>query len=252
MKNLKDNEFKRLNNAVSLSNESKDKIKENILNGKVKRHNNFVPKLLSAFITIIAIGLVFLLIIDPLTDSKEISLGELIDNTTPEALPKVEVSDNLYTIEWLSDSMDRGNHDLKTNIHGELVISRDIETIERGNILYYHFDEDKHIGRVVGLPGETVEIREGQVYIDNKALNTFYGIATSLGLNKEEYFDRVTSENVDIKGMEAYFNTSMEPIKVEENTYFVLVDMWWRGTDSRDIGLISFNQIEGMIIGYEK
>ena len=44
----------------------------------------------------------------------------------------------------------------------------------------------------------------------------------------------------------------MEPIKVEENTVFVLVDMWWRGTDSKDFGLLPVKNIQGKVLGYKK
>jgi|SRR5690625_437861 len=252
MKNLQDNEFKRLKNAVSLSRKSKETMKSNILNVQKKQKNNYFPKLLSVLVTIFAIGLIYVLIIDPLTESQEMTQGEIIDNETPETLPEVEVSDDMYTMEWLSDSMDRGNHDLITSEYGNLVISNEIQSIERGNIVHYQYDQQQHIGRVIGLPGETVMIQEGQVYIDDQKLNAFYGAATSLGLAEEEYFEKAESENVNIKGMKEYFNTSMNPVKVEEDKYFILIDMWWRGKDSREFGLIYFEQLEGIVVGYEK
>jgi signal peptidase I len=33
---------------------------------------------------------------------------------------------------------------------------------------------------------------------------------------------------------------------------FILVDQWWRGTDSRDFGPLSIKKIEGIVIGYEE
>lgn len=120
--------------------------------------------------------------------------------------------------------------------------------LRRGDVIYYQMLDSEleknenlpkmYLVRVVGLPDETVKIENGQVYINDKKLDTFYGVATSLGLTKEEYFETVNLKNVNKEEMENYFNTSMEPIKVEENTVFVLVDMWWRGTDSKDFGLL--------------
>src|SRR6202140_182409 len=45
------------------------------------------------------------------------------------------------------------------------------EPIERGDVVVFWYPLDKSksfIKRVVGLPGETVEIREGAVYVDGK------------------------------------------------------------------------------------
>lgn len=106
------------------------------------------------------------------------------------------------------------------------------------------------MGHLIGLSGETVEIQEGQVYVDGKKLTTFYAVATSLGLTKDEYFERVDAENIETEDMEAYFNTSMEPVSVGEKTVFFLVDMWWRGRNSREYAPIPFEQLQGNVLGY--
>ena len=69
--------------------------------------------------------------------------------------------------------MDRGNHDFETHEHGQLVVSTDFDELQRGQAVYYHTPSsviaknaavpEMYIGRVVGLPGETVEIKGGQV-----------------------------------------------------------------------------------------
>lgn len=214
------------------------------------RKRIFIISLVSALAVII--GFVYIIVAKPLGEMSANGVSKISDHQTLEILPEVNVLGDMFTIEWLSDSMDRGNHDLDTSVHGNLVVSTNVEAHERGNIIYYQHDDDKHIGRIVGLPGETVEIKEGQVYIDGKLLQTFYGVATSGGLTKDEYFARVTAENVNIKEMEKYFQTSMDAIEVQEDTLFVLVDMWWRGKDSQELGLIPLDQVEGQIIGYEK
>ena len=88
--------------------------------------------------------------------------------------------------------------------------------------------------------------------MDGKKRIIFYGGTTSLGLTKDEYFERVDAENVETEEMEAYFNTSMEPVSVGKKTVFVLVDMWWRGRDSREYGPIPFEQLQGKVLGYEE
>ena len=62
-------------------------------------------------------------------------------------------------------------------------------TLQRGDVIYYQMLDSEleknenlpkmYLGRVVGLSDETVKIENGQVYINDKKLDTFYGVATS-------------------------------------------------------------------------
>ncbi|MCM3744869.1 signal peptidase I [Sporosarcina luteola] len=184
----------------------------------------------------------------------------ITDDVTPERLEIAQQNDHTFLIEWGSDSMDRGNHDFNTLEHGKLVVSTDFDELQRGQPVYYHTPSsviaknaavpEMYIGRVVGLPGETVEIKGGQVYIDGKMLDTFYGKATRRGAGEEEYFNTVPSSAYrDEQGIRDYFNMDMAAVTVEENTVFILVDQWWRGYDSREYGPLPIGEIEGIITG---
>src|SRR5690606_38751071 len=175
MKKLQDNDFIKLNDAVKLSRQSKDKMKYAILNARTQR-KFLAPKILVSFLTITAIGICFMLIFTQ-NVSMKYSQGEITDSETPETLAEVQLAKDMFTIEWHSDAMDRGNHDLQTDYHSDLVVTVDIHPIKRGDILYYKVNDQELMGRVIGLPGETVEIKNGQVYVNNKKLNTFYGVA---------------------------------------------------------------------------
>ncbi len=68
---------------------------------------------------------------------------------------------------------------------------------ERGEIIVFHYPLDTgkdFVKRVVGLPGERVEVRAGTVYVDGKALPEPYlqrrdsSNAPSLTLGEEEYY----------------------------------------------------------------
>ncbi|WP_052131395.1 signal peptidase I [Planococcus sp. CAU13] len=208
-------------------------------------------------------------------------LPPLTDPDTLSEVEMVEANENTILIEWGSDAMDRGNHDYNTITHSSLVVEIGYPEVNRGDVVYYKTPKsaidknpnlpEHYIARVVGLPGETVEIREGQVYIDNRKLDTFYGVATDRGFEKDEYFEMaernyeegtwtkdeevsqkelITWVNMDAK--KEYFATSMEPVKVSDEAIFVLVDQWWRGTDSRDFGEISLEAVEGKVLGYAK
>jgi signal peptidase I len=184
------------------------------------------------------------------------------ENTKPE-VELVETTENTALIEWRSDAMDRGNHDYDTFAHSELVVDLDYSDVNRGDVIYYKTpaavlkrypqSPEDYIGRVVGLPGETVEIKEGQVFINDKIVDTFYAKATILGMEEEAYFKRKdTLESVNIESTKEYFATNMDPVKVIEDTVFVLVDQWWRGTDSREFGVLPLDSMEGKVLGYVK
>lgn len=73
------------------------------------------------------------------------------------------------------DSMD------PTLVSGEYVIvsrlSYRLSTAQRGDIIVFHFPRDpkeEYIKRIIGLPGDEVEIKGGQVYINGKLLEESY------------------------------------------------------------------------------
>lgn len=85
--------------------------------------------------------------------------------------------------------------------------------------------EDRHyyIKRVIGLPGETVQIIEGEVYINGEKLK----------------------ENVPEKMLEP--GIAANPLVLEEGEYFLLGDNRNNSEDSRfsDIGSVSLEDIKG-------
>ena len=97
--------------------------------------------------------------------------------------------------------------------------------IERGDIVVFWFpnDPDKsYVKRVIGLPGETVELRNGKVYINGVELN-------------EDYIDVEHNQSLP----------SWPPKKVEEHHYFVMGDNRDNSSDSRYWGLVPEKYIYG-------
>ena len=97
--------------------------------------------------------------------------------------------------------------------------------IERGDIVVFWFpnDPDKsYVKRIIGLPGETVELRNGKVFISGTEL-------------KEDYLD--TEHNQTLPSWPAK--------KVEEHHYFVMGDNRDNSSDSRYWGLVPEKYIYG-------
>ena len=89
---------------------------------------------------------------------------------------------------------------------------------------YQYEDNTYFIKRIIGLPGETVQIVDGTIYINGEVLQESYG--------------REVMRN---SGLAA------DPITLGEDEYFVLGDNRNDSTDSRDpsVGKIKRNQIIG-------
>src|SRR5271168_873014 len=101
------------------------------------------------------------------------------------------------------------------------------EPIERGDVVvfWYPLDRSKSfIKRVVGLPGETIELRRGHLFIGDRELAESYVPAS--------FFD----------------GSSYGPLQIPANGYFVMGDHRDSSNDSRMFGAVSREFIYGKAV----
>lgn len=106
-------------------------------------------------------------------------------------------------------------------------ISYQFSDPKRFDVVVFPFqyqDETYYIKRVIGLPGETVQIKEGSIYINGQPLYEAYG-----------------QEVIEKAGL------ASEPITLGEDEYFVLGDNRNNSSDSREpsVGNVSKKNIIG-------
>jgi signal peptidase I len=102
-----------------------------------------------------------------------------------------------------------------------------IGNIDRGDMVVFWFPGDptkSYIKRVIGIPGDTVEVDNGTVVVNGERLNESYVI--------QEYRDR----------------QSMSPFKIQPDEYFVLGDHRSSSNDSRSWGTVPRRYIYGKAV----
>jgi len=109
-----------------------------------------------------------------------------------------------------------------------------LKEIKRGDVIVFIYPEDKKkdfIKRMVGLPGDVVEIKSGTIYInDNPLLDPVF--------NQRYYYNR------------GDFTNEGQKLIVPANSYFVLGDNSGSSKDSRYWGFVPKDNIlgEAMVI----
>ncbi|GAB7388119.1 signal peptidase I [Bacillaceae bacterium] len=101
---------------------------------------------------------------------------------------------------------------------------------ERGNIIVFKATEDRdYIKRVIAVGGETVEMKDDQLYINGKPVDEPY---------LEEYKKQAHAEG-------RLLTNDFGPVKVPEGEIFVMGDNRENSKDSRVIGTIPLEKVIG-------
>ena len=113
-----------------------------------------------------------------------------------------------------------------------------VGTIKRSDVIVFKYpvepDRD-FIKRVIGLPGETIEVRDKKVYVDGKMLDEPYVHFLQPPSGNSE-FHEVTSFDV---------RDRYGPVTVPPNQYFVMGDNRDNSQDSRYWGFLPRENVKG-------
>lgn len=106
-----------------------------------------------------------------------------------------------------------------------------LRTLNRGDIVVFHAPTNpdiEYIKRIIGLPGDTILITNGQVYLNDKLLH-------------ETYLNSPTGV------WQGGFVHDDEPLKVPQGKVFVMGDNRNRSSDSREFGPVPISSIVGQV-----
>lgn len=107
--------------------------------------------------------------------------------------------------------------------NGDILLLYKLSNIDRLDIIVLDEEKDneKIIKRVIGLPGETVAIKKGKIYINDKVIDDEYAYGETSDYNK---------------------------VTLRDDEYFILGDNRLISKDSRYFGPIKDNEIKGKIV----
>ena len=103
-----------------------------------------------------------------------------------------------------------------------LILNKMDKEFDRMDIVVFDYKGERLIKRVIGLPGEKVEIKDNKLYINGEEVN--------------DYSDNVKTKDYKLN------------VTILEGYYFVLGDNRSNSADSRIIGLISNEEIKGSVL----
>jgi len=112
--------------------------------------------------------------------------------------------------------------------------------IDRGDIVVFKFPDDPevlYVKRAIGLPGETLEIRDKTVYINGIPLDEPYKVHRDSRINGRGPNPHLNSFDIQ--------RDNFGPVKVPENSYFMMGDNRDDSADSRYFGFLHRDYVVG-------
>ena len=134
-------------------------------------------------------------------------------------LPTLQIGDHLLVNKFI--------YGVKLPVTGTVLVPW--KTPVRDDVVVFRFPKDRsvdYIKRVVGVAGDSVEVKNKQVYINGEAI-----------VNPHAYFEGTPSNDPR--------RDNMGPIKVPKDTIFVMGDNRDNSYDSRFWGFVDLNDVLG-------
>lgn len=136
-----------------------------------------------------------------------------------------------------------------TLVNGDKHILNKVGKIDRYDVVVFHRTKDEdYIKRIIGLPSDTVSMKDDQLSINGKKVKEEY-------LTKSGFIDALE----DVYGQLRFTDdfdvstaTQGEHKTIPEGQYLVLGDNRLRSSDSRMIGLVKESQIVGKLFFYDE
>ncbi|MEB8068422.1 signal peptidase I [Mammaliicoccus fleurettii] len=127
------------------------------------------------------------------------------------------------------DSMEPTFHDEDRLIVNKLV--KNIGQIDNGDVIVFHANkESDFIKRVIGLPGDTVEMKNNKLYINGTQVN-----------------ERYLNDNIKTDDFSTRTIQGSKSDVIPNNEYLVLGDNRGNSRDSREIGFVREKDIVGEV-----
>lgn len=122
--------------------------------------------------------------------------------------------------------------------NNKIIISKTSQ-VDRFDIIVFEspVEDDHYIKRVIGLPGDTVKVKNDKLYVNGKEYNEAY-----LKAGIQDYQEMGENFTKDFTLKEVTGET-----KVPKDTYFVLGDNRQNSSDSREYGFIDKSAVTGEV-----
>lgn len=135
--------------------------------------------------------------------------------------------------------MVEGNSMNPVLMNRDMILVERFTKIRRFDVIVFQEGNTTYIKRVIALPGEQVEYRNHQLYINHKQVEEYFKDSQLSKKEQSLYYDMNDFSLNDLLGVE----------KLGRDSYFVLGDNRRISKDSRSFGTISSEQILGKAIG---
>ncbi len=135
---------------------------------------------------------------------------------------------------------------------------KEFDRPRRGDVIVFKFPSDpqlSYIKRIVGVPGDTVEIRNKVVYLNEQPLKTeefdgkdiMYDMDQQYKYYKFNFFQAHTGGHTHViqQNDDNYYKIDFDKVTVPSESYFVLGDNRDFSSDSRFWGFVPFKNIKG-------